>query len=99
MNWRMWRDVKRRRMARQYAEERLRYRALKRNTVLFKELQEVAAEELHNFPRDSCPSRIVDRCALTSRPRSTQVRWRLSRIMWRHFADYNKLSGVMRAKW
>ena len=26
-------------------------------------------------------------------------RWRLSRHVWRDIADYNNMSGVMRAKW
>ena len=39
VNWRMLRDVKRRQMAFDYADERLRINALRKNTVLPKELQ------------------------------------------------------------
>ena len=61
--------------------------------------QEIADKEIADLPRDSTRFRLVDRCAITSRPRGVQQRWRVSRIIWRHLADYNKLSGVTRAWW
>uniref|UniRef100_A0A3P9KWE1 Mitochondrial ribosomal protein S14 n=1 Tax=Oryzias latipes TaxID=8090 RepID=A0A3P9KWE1_ORYLA len=39
VDWRMLRDVKRRQMAFDYADERLRINALRKNTILPKELQ------------------------------------------------------------
>ena len=39
VNWRMLRDVKRRQMAFDFADERLRINALRKNTILPKELQ------------------------------------------------------------
>lgn len=36
---------------------------------------------------------------LCFRPRGIVKEWRMSRIVWRHLADYNKLSGVQRAMW
>lgn len=39
VDWRMLRDVKRRQMAYEYADERLRINALRKNTILPKELQ------------------------------------------------------------
>lgn len=96
----MIRDYKRRKISQEHAIDRLRLVALKRNNIIPVEVREKAGEELHNnFPRDSCPVRIVNRCAITSRPRGTVYRWRLSRIMFRHLADYNKLSGIERAMW
>ncbi|CAB1449884.1 unnamed protein product [Pleuronectes platessa] len=61
VNWRMLRDVKRRQMAFDYADERLRINALRKNTILPKELQEVADKEISALPRDSCPVRIRNR--------------------------------------
>lgn len=95
----MIRDVKRRKMTQEYAIDRLRLVSLKRNNIIPVELREQAGAELHAFPRDSCRTRIVNRCAITSRPRGVVYRWRLSRIMFRHLADYNKLSGIERAMW
>ncbi|XP_068098540.1 small ribosomal subunit protein uS14m [Hyperolius riggenbachi] len=99
VDWRMWRDVKRRKMAYEYADERLRINAIRKNTILPKELREVADQEIAALPRDSCPVRIRNRCVLTSRPRGVKRRWRLSRIVFRHFADHNMMSGVLRARW
>ncbi|KAJ8274343.1 hypothetical protein COCON_G00089680 [Conger conger] len=99
VNWRMLRDVKRRQMAFEYADERLRINALRKNTLLPKELQEVADKEIAALPRDSCPVRIRNRCVMTSRPRGVKRRWRLSRIVFRHLADHNQMSGIQRAMW
>lgn len=95
----MIRDVKRRVMATDMAKDRLRVNSLRKNDILPQELRDIASAELHAFPRDSCPRRIVNRCVLTSRPRGTIVKWRVSRIMFRHLAEYNKLAGVQKALW
>ncbi|CAL8320410.1 unnamed protein product [Arctogadus glacialis] len=99
VDWRMLRDVKRRQMAFDYADQRVRINALRKNTILPKELQEVADKEIAALPRDSCPVRIRNRCVMTSRPRGVKRRWRLSRIVFRHLADHNQMSGIMRAMW
>ncbi|XP_062849086.1 28S ribosomal protein S14, mitochondrial isoform X1 [Trichomycterus rosablanca] len=99
VDWRMLRDVKRRQMAFEYADTRLRINAIRKNTVLPKELQEVADKEIAALPRDSCPVRIRNRCVVTSRPRGVKRRWRLSRIVFRQLADHNQMSGIQRAMW
>lgn len=78
---------------------RLRINALRKNKVLPKELQDIADQEIHALNRDSSIVRIVNRCVVTSRPRGVVQRWRLSRFIFRHLADYNKLAGVQRAMW
>ncbi|XP_074178196.1 small ribosomal subunit protein uS14m isoform X2 [Rhinolophus sinicus] len=99
VDWKMLRDVKRRKMACEYADERLRINSLRKNTILPKQLQEVADDEIAALPRDSCPVRIRNRCVMTSRPRGVKRRWRLSRIVFRHLADHGQMSGVQRAIW
>lgn len=72
------------------------------NTEFLKDfsfLQEVADKEIAALPRDSCPVRIRNRCVMTSRPRGVKRRWRLSRIVFRHLADHNQMSGILRARW
>ncbi|KAG2461270.1 RT14 protein, partial [Polypterus senegalus] len=61
--------------------------------------QEVADKEIAAFPKDSCPVRIRNRCVITSRPRGVKRIWRLSRIMFRQFADHSQMSGIQRAMW
>lgn len=78
---------------------RLRINALRKNNVLPRDLQEIADAEIHALPRDSSMIRIVNRCAVSSRPRGTVYRYRLSRFIFRELADHNKLAGVQRAMW
>ncbi|XP_015596529.1 28S ribosomal protein S14, mitochondrial [Cephus cinctus] len=99
-DWKMIRDVKRRKCVQEHCTDRVRVLALKRNNVLPPEIREIASKEMdENFPRNSAPCRITFRCALTSRPRGVVYRWRLSRIVFRDLADHNLLSGVQRAMW
>ncbi|XP_044752916.1 28S ribosomal protein S14, mitochondrial [Coccinella septempunctata] len=95
----MIRDVKRRKMTTEYAPMRLRVNALRKNDILPPEIRELADAEIHSYPKDSTLLRCAKRCVITSRPRGVVHRWRLSRIVFRHLADYNKLSGIQRAMW
>ena len=96
----MTRDVKRRRLARDYAPERLRLVAMKRNNILPFEIRELVGKQIdETIPRQTALSQLTARCAVTSRPRGVVKQWRLSRIVFRHLADYNKLAGVQRAMW
>jgi len=98
-DWRMMKDNRKRISLVQHAPERVRITALRKNDILPVEIKEIAHEEIKALPRDSSIVKIRSRCAVTSRPRGVVYRWRLSRIVWRHLADYNKLSGVQRAMW
>ncbi|CAG5036431.1 unnamed protein product [Parnassius apollo] len=98
-NWLMIRDVKRRRMSAENFLERTRINAMRRNDVLPIEIRELADKEINKFEMNAIPLRINNRCVITSRPRGIVKEWRMSRIVWRHLADYNKLSGVQRAMW
>ncbi|XP_076645878.1 mitochondrial ribosomal protein S14 [Halictus rubicundus] len=96
----MIRDIKRRKLAEKHAPERLRLVALKRNDILPVEIRELAGKQIdETIPRQTALRQLTFRCVLTSRARGNVPRWRLSRIMFRHLADYNKLAGVQRALW
>lgn len=95
----MIRDVKRRKVVTEYAPLRLRINSLRKNDILPQELREIATSEIQALPVDSCLLRLTTRCVITSKPRGTVYRWRLSRIVFRDLADYNKLAGVQRAMW
>ncbi|CAH1176138.1 unnamed protein product [Phaedon cochleariae] len=95
----MIRDVKRRKLTTELAPMRLRINSLRKNDVLPPEIRELADADINAMPRDSALVRCTNRCVITSRPRGTVYRWRLSRIVFRHLSDYNKLSGVQRAMW
>ncbi|KAJ9589094.1 hypothetical protein L9F63_017598 [Diploptera punctata] len=98
-DWRMIKDVKRRNTLKEFGAERMRINSLRKNDILPLELKEIADKEVIALPRDSNYIRVRHRCAITSRPRGVVFKWRLSRIVWRNLADYNKLSGAQRAMW
>ncbi|KAJ8916155.1 hypothetical protein NQ315_016294 [Exocentrus adspersus] len=95
----MIRDVKRRKIVTEYAPARLRINSLRKNDVLPPELREIADTEIAALPRDSVVLRLTTRCVITSRGKGSVPRWRFSRIIFRHLADYNKLAGIQRALW
>uniref|UniRef100_A0A1B6CY47 28S ribosomal protein S14, mitochondrial n=1 Tax=Clastoptera arizonana TaxID=38151 RepID=A0A1B6CY47_9HEMI len=98
-DWRMKKDVRKRIATSEYAPLKLRINALRKNDILPPEIREIADKDIQALPNDAVGIKIVPRCAITSRPRGIVYRWRLSRIVFRHLADYNKLSGIQRAKW
>lgn len=95
----MTRDVNRRKEIKEFAPTRLRINSLRKNDILPVELRELADAEISALPKNSTVLRATKRCVLTSRPRGVVHRFRLSRIVFRHLADYNKLAGVQRAMW
>ncbi|GAB6028173.1 28S ribosomal protein S14, mitochondrial [Chamberlinius hualienensis] len=98
-NWRMLKDHRRRMIVKENALLRRRISCLRKNQILPKALQEIAHQEIHALPRDTNRHRVTNRCSVTSRPRGIVRRWRVSRIIFRHLADYNYLSGCIRAHW
>ena len=58
-----------------------------------------ARAALGALPRDSAPTRLGRRCALTGRGRGVWRRWRLSRLVVRDLAAAGCLPGVSRATW
>ena len=81
------REVKRIKLADQYAEKRA---ALK------------AAGDfvgLQKLPRNSAPVRQRNRCTVTGRPRGYMRQFGLSRITFREMALNGKIPGVVKASW
>lgn len=95
----MIKDVRKRKCVETHGVDRLRVNSLRKNDILPVELREIADAEIAAQPRGSSIVAIRPRCAITSRPRATVHRWRVSRIVFRQLADYNKLSSVQRAMW
>lgn len=58
-----------------------------------------AQSALAKLPRDSNRNRIVNRCALTGRPRGVLRRFGLSRIAFREKALAGELAGVIKSSW
>ncbi|XP_076235179.1 mitochondrial ribosomal protein S14 [Calliopsis andreniformis] len=96
----MKRDMKRRKLAEQYAPERLRLVAMKRNDILPPEIRQLVGKQIdETIPRQTALRQLTNRCVITSRSHGVVVRWKMSRIIFRDLADNNLLAGVQRAMW
>lgn len=81
------RDAQRRKMVAHYAERR---RLLK------------AAGDydgLQKLPRDASPVRVMNRCALTGRPRAYMRKFGIARVIFREMALDGKIPGIRKASW
>jgi small subunit ribosomal protein S14 len=55
--------------------------------------------KLQKMPRDGSPSRVINRCKLTGRPRGNLTKFGLCRIKFRELALMGKIPGVTKASW
>ena len=58
-----------------------------------------AYHQIRQLPRDSSPTRIRNRCAMTGRPRAFVRQFGLSRITFREMALNGLIPGVKKASW
>lgn len=54
---------------------------------------------LQKLPRDSSPTRLVNRCLVTGRRRAYIRRFKLSRIAFRELASHGLIPGVTKSSW
>ena len=57
------------------------------------------SEGLQKLPRNSSPTRVKNRCAITGRGRGYLRAFGLSRIQFRELAREGKIPGVKKASW
>ncbi len=93
------RDLKRRKMAGGLSRKRRELKAIIYNRDLPAEERFQASLQLAELPRNSSKTRIVNRCALTGRPRGHHRRFKLSRIALRELASRGELPGVTKSSW
>lgn len=98
-DWKMLRDVKRRHMHAEHAQNRLNLKNIARCRVLPSVIRDVAWDERMATPRAATILYLRNRCALSSRPEGIVHQYRVSRIVFRDAADHGLVSGVIRAKW
>lgn len=81
------REVRRARLVARYAEKRKR---------LIAEGDYVGLQKL---PRNSCATRIHNRCSVTGRPKGYIRQFGISRITFREMASQGLIPGVKKASW
>ncbi|MES2729157.1 MAG: 30S ribosomal protein S14 [Pseudomonadota bacterium] len=93
------RDLKRRKLVKQYAARRAALKATASNRDLLPEERFAAVLKLSDLPRNSAKTRVRNRCALTGRPRGNFRKFNLSRNALRLLASRGQLPGVTKASW
>ena len=81
------REVKRAKLVAKYAEKRKQLKA------------EGNYEALQELPKNSCPTRIHNRCMIFGRPRGYMRQFGISRIDFRELASAGLIPGVKKASW
>ncbi|UDF16263.1 30S ribosomal protein S14 [Bacillus pumilus] len=82
------------------AKEKKRQQLVLKYAELRKELKEQGDyEALRKLPRDSSPTRLKNRCELTSRPRGYLRKFKMSRIAFRELAYKGQIPGVKKSSW
>ncbi|MDX1503001.1 MAG: 30S ribosomal protein S14 [Thermoanaerobaculia bacterium] len=92
-------NEKRKRMAERYREQRLELKKIINDKSRSMEDRMEAQYALRQLPRDASPTRVVNRCNLTGRPRGYYRKFGLSRIALRDLALQGYLPGVIKASW
>jgi small subunit ribosomal protein S14 len=81
------RNEKRKRLVSKYAKKR----------AALKEAGDM--EGLQKLPRNSSPTRVVNRCSVTGRSRAVYRKYGLTRHVFRQLALEGKLPGIKKASW
>ena len=93
------RDEKRKRLIKKFADRRSELRKrLNDPEVSIEEKLEIQ-ERFAKLPRNSCPTRLKRRCAISGRPRGYYRKFGISRIALRELALKGMLPGVRKSSW
>lgn len=93
------RNEQRKALVAKYAEKRTALRATVKSATASDDEKQAAYAQLRKLPRDSSPTRVRNRCAMTGRPRAYLRQFGLSRITFREMALAGLIPGVTKASW
>jgi small subunit ribosomal protein S14 len=92
-------NERRAKMARQSAAKRARLKSLARDRSAPPEDRFAAQLKLAEMPRNSSPTRLRSRCAMSGRPRGYYRKFKLSRIALRSLASSGQIPGMVKSSW
>lgn len=93
------RDLKRRRLAKKYAAQRARLKAMARDESLAQEERFAARLKLAALPRNSSPTRVHNRCGITGRSKGYYRKLNMSRIALREMGSAGMVPGLVKSSW
>ncbi len=93
------RELKRAKLVKRYAAKRAALKEIIRNVKSSDEDRQAAQAKLNALPRDSSPSRLRNRCAITGRPHAVYRKFGLGRNKLREAAMKGEIPGLTKASW
>ena len=93
------RDLKRAKLIKHYGAKRIELKKVVASADASYDEKMAAAAKLQKLPRDSSPSRLRTRCALTGRPRAVYAKFGLGRSKLREAAMRGDVPGLRKASW
>lgn len=92
-------EVKRKALSKKFGAKRTEYREAAVNMKLSEDERQEARTKLNKLPKNSAPTRIRNRCALTGRARGFLRKFGLSRNEFRRLASFGHIPGVTKSSW
>jgi small subunit ribosomal protein S14 len=92
-------NQRRRALVAKYAAKRQELKAIVSDRSRDPEERFEATLQLAKLPRNSSPTRVRNRCAMTGRPRGYYRKFALSRIALRELASSGQIPGVVKSSW
>lgn len=93
------REIKRVKLVKRHAAKRAALKAIIRDVKSSDEDRQAAQAKLNALPRDSSPSRLRSRCAITGRPHAVYRKFGLGRNKLREAAMKGEIPGLTKASW
>ena len=95
----MQREIKRTKTVARYAKKRAELKEIIRNPATSEDDRWNAQIKLQEQPRDACPARQRNRCAITGRPHGVYSKFGLGRNKLREAAMRGDVPGLVKASW
>ena len=92
------REKKKIKLVEKFSQKRSALKDEQRKAATFEEKMDIQ-RKLQKLPRNSNPSTVVRRCALTGRPKGVYRKFGLSRTKLRELAMSGKLPGIKKSSW
>jgi small subunit ribosomal protein S14 len=93
------REKRREKLVKQHAAKRAQLKEIIRSPKSTDAEREEAQRKLNALPRDSSPSRMRKRCAITGRPRGVYRKFGLARTKLREATVRGDIPGLGKASW
>ena len=93
------RDIKRKKLVKKFATNRTELKTIITSVTASYEEKMAAVDKLQKLPRDSSPSRVRNRCALTGRSRGVYSKFGLGRNKLREATMRGDVPGLRKASW